>query len=58
MDRPAAIGQAEEAALGIGDLDMDTAPAGFLDDDHGVGIELRVNLRTGEQRLVYWDSCA
>ncbi len=52
MDRAPAIGEAEEAALGVGHLDMDAAPQRLLDDDHRIRIEAAVDLRRGEQRLV------
>ena len=52
MDRAAAIGEAEEAALRVGDLHLDAAPARLADDDLGVGVERLVQLGPGEQLLV------
>jgi hypothetical protein len=51
-DAAPAIGQAEEAALGIDDLDADAAAARLVDDDAGIGVERLGRRGAGEQRLV------
>ena len=52
-DGAPAIGQAEEAALRVDDVDADAAPPRLVDDDQGVRIErLIVERRLGEQPLV------
>jgi hypothetical protein len=52
VDRPAAEGEAEDRRLGVQHLDRDAAPARLVDDDHGIGVELLIRRRAGEQALV------
>ena len=49
---PTTLGEREQSGLGIVDLDLDAAPASFVDDDLGVGVELGFRPRAEEQRLV------
>lgn len=51
-DLPAALGQGEQAALGVVDAHLDAAPVGLVDDDPGVGVEVFLRAGAEEQRLV------
>ena len=51
-DAATAVVQGEQAGLGIIDLHLDAAAQGFVDNDLGVGVELRLRAGADEQRLV------
>ncbi len=51
-DAPAALGQAEEAGVGVLHLYFDAAPMGLVDDDPGVGVQPLLGAGAEEQRLV------
>ncbi len=47
-----ALGQREKPGFGVVDIDLDAAPARFVDDDASIGVEFRLRRRAEEQRLV------
>ncbi|MNQ45422.1 hypothetical protein D3C85_592040 [compost metagenome] len=51
-DAPAALAEAEEPAFGVVYLHLDATAQGLVDDDAGVGIELRFGAGADEQGLV------
>ena len=52
MYRAAAVGEAEKAAFGVGDLDLDATAACLVDDDARIGIELVVGFQRGGKQLL------